>query len=415
MITPTNPGGSSRRFSKRRFGAATAAVALIATGAVTALGAGSFANGDEGGAGPLPPPGEQPIGIPADIPAEGGDLVIGSSELITTGGSTFDATVVSKYIPAQGFQVTQGATADADLVAREALACVRPDATSGGVATILSAPVELPDGARIKRVSFYGQDDDAIAEISVQLLRTSITTPLTIFPLTPTSTRETTSIDQFSTSGQQSDASVFFGANDLEERTGSTPDAGGGIVLASGTENRFHTVTVRMVNSALANHVLCGVRVDYQVAAPADPGTVFHPVGPIRAFDSRQGSFAETGLIAPNETKVIDITDGYDNSGVAIPGEANVVPSTATAVAYNITVAGATRNNFIAVTAGDAASFTASAINFEGGSNIANSSTVPVASDQTIKLWAGPGPGAAHVIIDIVGYYAPPVNSNMAN
>lgn len=400
MTTSKISGGNSRRFSKRRLGAASAAVALVATGAVSALGANSFANGDEGSIGPLPPPGQQ------------GEMVIGSSELIQTSGSTFDESIVSKYIPAQAFQVSQGAAADADLVARDDNACMRPDAASGGAATLVSAPVELPDGARIKRVHFYGQDNSA-SDMIVQLFRTSILTPLALAPLTPTSSRTTTLVDTFSTSGQQSDASVVSGTDDLEELTGSLPAMAG--IALTGFENRFHTLTVRMENAAGSGHVLCGMRVDYQVVTTADPGTVFHPVGPIRAFDSRQDSFAESGRLGPNETKVIDVTDGYDNSGVAIPAQNDVVPSTATAVTYNITVAGATGPNFVAVTAGDATGFTASSINYTAGPNVANGSTVPVASDQTIKLWGGSNSGSAHVIIDIVGYYAPPVNPNMAN
>jgi hypothetical protein len=342
--------------------------------------------------------------------------VLGSDAFIQTSGSNFDPTVVSKFIPAHGFQVLQGTGAQADLVVLElgegARTCLTPDPMSGGLITRMAAGVELPDGSMIKRVSFYGQDDDAVENINVALHRQDVFTPFAIEGTTPISTRTSLQVDAFSTSGQQGDASVFFGADDLEESTGTPRGTGAAI---TGTINRFHTVQVELRTAAAVDHVLCGVRVDYQVPVPADAGTVFHPLDPVRAFDSRLAVLPESGRLGPNETKVIDITDGYDSSGVAIPAQANAVPTSATAVAYNITIAGADGPNFVAVTAGDATEFTASAVNYSAGSNVANGSTVTIAADQTIKLWGGNNTGSSHVLIDIVGYYAPPVLSNMAN
>ena len=244
------------------------------------------------------------------------------------------------------------------------------------------------------------------------MIREEFSTPFVLFPLTPASSRTRTQIDEFSTSGQQANASVFFGADDLEEITGNFR-SGGGVIIGP-TLNRFHTVSVNLENGA--DHVFCGVRVDYQVPAVADPGTTFHPVEPYRAFDSRLASFGPlSGRLTPNSTKVIDITDGYDSAGVAIPAQENLVPSNATAITYNITVAGQTGPNFVAVTAGDAAGFTASAINYTGSGSIANGSTVTLAADETIKIWGGDNTGSAHVIIDVTGYYAPAPYPNMAN
>lgn len=410
MTNTTISGSSTRRFSKRRLGAAGTAIALLATGAVTALGAQSFA--DDESVEPLPPPGEPYSGPVLDAPTAEGDLVIGSSELIETNGSNFDETILYKHFPAAGFTVFQGSGQEADVVDNIGNTCFRPSAASGGSVTAFHGGLELPDGAQIKRISFYGRDNDGVEDIAIRLDRADFVTPFSLGGPTASSTLEQASVDAFSTSGAQSDATIVFGADNLEERTG-TPSATG--LAASGFRNRFHTVRVDLANAAGSNHVFCGVRVDYQVTNPADPGTVFHPIGPIRAFDSRQESFAESGRLGPNETKVIDITDGYDSSGVAIPAQADLVPKSATAVAYNITIAGAAGPNFVAVTAGDAAEFTASAINYSGTASIANGSTVTVDSDQQIKLWGGGNTGSAHVIIDIVGYYSAPVPPNMAN
>lgn len=272
--------------------------------------------------------------------------------------------------------------------------------------------LELPDGAVIKRVSFSGVDN-APSDIDVRLVREEFTGGLATFPNPPTYSRAGTEVDAFSTSGADADPRVVSGA-ELSELVG-TPIGATPILTF---KHRFHSVTVTMTNAAAANHVLCGVRVDYQVAkSSADPGTVFHPITPARAFDSRRATFPASGLLAPGATKVVSVANGYDLNGVAIPAQANVVPANATAVAYNITVAGATGSNFVAVTPGDAASFfTASAINYNAGSNVANGATVSIAPDRTIKLWGGDGPGSANVIIDIRGYYAPaPPLPNMAS
>ena len=81
-----------------------------------------------------------------------------------------------------------------------------------------------------------------------------------------------------------------------------------------------------------------------------------------------------------------------------------------------ITVAGQTGPNFVAVTAGDAASFTASAINYPGSGSLANGATVTIAADETIKVWGGDNTGSAHIVIDVTGFYAPaPPPPNMGN
>ncbi|MEP1124734.1 MAG: hypothetical protein ABJH68_12690 [Ilumatobacter sp.] len=391
----------------RRLAGATVAVALAATGVI---GASSFASGDDNTSDvPDAPPGEPFVPDESELPADD-PSAIGSDELIQTSGTTFDETILTKYIPASGFDPYTDVAFNGDSINFDSGSCLTVDTASVGAVTRMWAPVELPDGARIKRVTFFGEDSSVADNITVRLLRQEFTSGLAIFPLPPTVSRTNTVVDLFSTSTSGGDV-IVSGADGLGELTGS-PSSGG---LALSFPNRFHTIEVDLDNSADADHTLCGVRIEYQVAAPADAGTVFHPLDPVRAFDSRIASLPQSGRLGPNQTKVIDITDGYDSTGAAVPAQDNVVPTSATAVAYNITIAGADGPNFVAVTAGDAAAFTASAINYSAGSNVANGSSVTVAADQTIKLWGGDNTGSSHVIIDIVGYYSPPVPSNMGN
>ena len=399
MITPITTG---RRLDKRLV-ALGAGLALVATGAI---GAQSFAGDDDNTADlPQAPPGEP-------IAAEDEFLVAGSDPLIQTSGSTFDPTILSKYIPASAFDPFEAGGFDGDAINFNGGSCFSVDPAATGVKTRLWAPVELPDGSRIKRLTFFGEDSFAGDEIDIRLRRQLFTSQLSIFPNPPVVTRGDTVVDLFSTTGDGGNT-IVAGTDDLEELVGS-PSSG----ILSGFPNRFHTVEVDLDNDADADHVLCGVRVDYQVAASsADAGTVYHAVDSFRAFDSRQASFGPlSGRLSPNGTKVIDITDGYDNNGVAIPAQADLIPADATAITYNITVAGQTGPNFVAVTAGDAASFTASAINYPGSGSLANAASVTVAADQTIKVWGGDNTGSAHVIIDVTGFYAPaPPIPNMGN
>ena len=83
-----------------------------------------------------------------------------------------------------------------------------------------------------------------------------------------------------------------------------------------------------------------------------------------------------------------------------------MVPTGATAITYNITITGSTGPNFVAVTPGDATSFSASAINYTGP-DLANAGTAQIDASRQIKLWGGDNTGSTFVIIDITGYYLP--------
>lgn len=142
-----------------------------------------------------------------------------------------------------------------------------------------------------------------------------------------------------------------------------------------------------------------------QVGIPND--TKFVEIEPARAFDSRQAAYTGGGLLAPNSAKLVYVGDGHNSGGaVTVP---NIVPAGATAVAYNLTVTGATGPNFVAVTPGDAASYTASAINFNGASDVANAGIVSIDASRQLRVWNGDQTGSTHVIIDITGYFIKPL------
>lgn len=132
---------------------------------------------------------------------------------------------------------------------------------------------------------------------------------------------------------------------------------------------------------------------------------VFTPVSPFRAFDSRVGAYPAAGQLGPNDSKTVSIKDAHDAAGAV--DAADVVPDGATAVAYNLTIVGATGPNFVAITPGDATGFTTSAINFQDAGAIANAGTVALDGSRQVTLWGGDQTGAMHTLIDITGYWAP--------
>ena len=373
-------------------GAAVIAVIGISTAAVADLG--------EGG-GPRPP---APAGTP-----ESGDSALpvespGQIEEITTGSTVYDPTILTKFISARGFTANQGVLTNDDRVAFNGNPCVSPEAGSGGTLTEMLTSVELPDGARIKQIAFYGQDSDAGSDIVISLFRSQINVPLLLG--SPTRTADEI-VDSFSTTGAPG-VVALLGA-DLAEVTGSFSS---GLVIS--TSHRFYVIDVTMQNSALASHVLCGVEVRYQVPmSTLDPGTVFHPIVPVRAYDSRLAAYPVNGPIANNTSRVIDISAGHDLATGAVT-LANAVPAGATAITYNLTSDGSTVNGFVAITPGDAATFATSSLNLNG-TPLANGGTVAIAGDRTVKVFVGGG-GSTQVIIDVTGYYTGPVPApNMGN
>jgi hypothetical protein len=370
---------------------------IAAFAAVVAVGSTVAASAGEGGVsseaqGAVGAPGT-PEGAGSQLPTE----LSGGVQSIATDPGTYDPTIVTKFISGRGFIANQGApgSLDADLVEFSGQTCVSPNAASGGTWTVLFAPVELPDGALIKQLAFYGVD--------IELQRADIA--VAVLPAAPSRTDQM--VTDFTTAGVTGVVAVDS-ADNLNEVAGSFTPSG-----STTSDHRFHVVRVQLTNAAGANHLLCGVEVRYQVpVASADAGSVFHPINPVRAYDSRVAGYAVNGPIANFGSRVIDVSSGHDLSTGAVT-LANAVPAGATAITYNLTTDQSTATGFVAITPGSASEFAASAINLNG-SPLANGGTVQIAGDRTIKVWVGGG-GTTQVIVDVTGYYASPVLPNMAN
>ncbi len=392
---------------QRRTGIKRPAVksALIAAAVLSAaaIGVRAFAEpGDDGG--DVPPPGEVITGT--------AQLDDGTSARITTGSTTYDATLLTKFIPGTGFDPMQGAGVYADVVSNPSTTptCVSADAASGGVATELRAAVELPDGARIRRIFFYGQDSDGGSDIAVRLSKTTIRVPTIV----GSPSRIDTSVTSFTTSGAPG-VTVVGSADNLNEVVGSLAAPGG---VVAGVDHQFHQIHVTLNRLSATNHKLCGVEVQYQVPTVSDVGTVFHPLAGYRAYDSRlEMAPVADGPLGAGPGRVIPVKDGR-NVVTGVINAPNAIPSDATAVAYTVTAADPTGSGFLFVGPGNAVAITASSLNWDINTSgaIANSGIVKLGDSRDVKVFADGSAGAStDFIIDITGYYAAPANPNMGN
>ena len=127
------------------------------------------------------------------------------------------------------------------------------------------------------------------------------------------------------------------------------------------------------------------VRVGY--AAPL----AFFPVVPqVRKLDTRDPG-PLTGKIVSGQTKTLSL--GPD------------VPAGAAAALVNLTIDQTEASGFLSLFAADIPWPQTSSINWFGpGQTLASSVTVAVSPAQAIKILAG-GPGATHVVVDLLGYY----------
>jgi hypothetical protein len=372
--------------------------ALVATTLLAgiAIGSSGFADDGEGGNAVTPPPGEVILGSGAEV----------STQTFSTSGGTFDPTILTKFIPGRSFVANQGDGIEADKVDYGGGdTCVQAETNGGGLIAVLYAPVELPDGARIKRVTFFGADSYAPSDIIVTLSRSNVSLPLL---LGGSPSQASATVTTFTTTGSGGNQ-VVSSTDNLAEMTGSFNSSP--LILSS--NHRFHSVRVQITNAAAANHTLCGVEVQYQVSATTEVS--YHPISPVRAVDTRIAAYgASAGIFAPGTNRVISIADGHDLATGAVT-LANAVPAGATAITYNLTAADPVGgSNFLAIAAGDATTFAASALNYNGTS-IANGGTAPIASDRTVKIFNGAPPASTHVIIDITGYYTASVYPNTGN
>jgi Zn-dependent metalloprotease len=129
----------------------------------------------------------------------------------------------------------------------------------------------------------------------------------------------------------------------------------------------------------------------YRCTANPSSGTDYFTVTPCRLLDTRSSTPLASGV----------------SQTVAVTGSCGV-PSTAKAVALNVTVINQTANGHVRIYPGDLPLPTISTINFQATGTRANNAIMPLASDGsgTLKSYAFlTDGGTVHLIVDVTGYY----------
>ena len=124
---------------------------------------------------------------------------------------------------------------------------------------------------------------------------------------------------------------------------------------------------------------------------------------PTRVYDSRVAS-PTPGKLGTGENRVVSVADGRNLTTGAVT-VADLVPATAQAIAYNLTVVSTEARGFLSVNPGNVTEFAASTVNWSSTDQIiANVGIVSLSFDRVIKVFGG-GLGRTHFAIDITGYY----------
>lgn len=181
-----------------------------------------------------------------------------------------------------------------------------------------------------------------------------------------------------------------------------TVPAGTGAVSVSATLNEVHTgaeAYTAHLSTTSATNVLRAIRVRYKT-----PGGVFVPIAPKRVYDSRFNMAPDAnGVLASGANRTVSVANGRNAAGaVDVP---DLVPTSATAIAYTLTIADTVGSGFLSINPGGDTDVKASAINWTApGQALANTGVVQLATNRTITAICGGG-GATAFLIDVVGYY----------
>jgi lysophospholipase L1-like esterase len=133
-------------------------------------------------------------------------------------------------------------------------------------------------------------------------------------------------------------------------------------------------------------------------AGAAGATSKFVSIAPKRVVDSRDT--IDLNRAAPLTANVpTDIT----LAGIGIPGQANVVPATATAVVATFTVVGATNDGWLQVLPkGQTPAEATSTLNVKAGNDVASTVFVALGTEGKVTLTATFG---AEILVDIAGYF----------
>ncbi|MEU3843447.1 hypothetical protein AB0E88_25825 [Streptomyces sp. NPDC028635] len=124
-----------------------------------------------------------------------------------------------------------------------------------------------------------------------------------------------------------------------------------------------------------------------------DLGSLYQPLAPARAMDTRDGTGVRKGTVGPGGTVTLQVT-----------GRGGVPATGVTAVVLNVTATGPTASTYISAYPSGTARTSASNLNPGPGDTVAGLVVVPVI-DGKVTFYNHAG--TVHLIADVEGFYAP--------
>lgn len=161
----------------------------------------------------------------------------------------------------------------------------------------------------------------------------------------------------------------------------------------------------------VANAVTAKIGADGSISVFSNSGGV-HVIVDLAGYYDGTVSVSDEGggftAIAPTrvlDTRVLDVPlEQGEARTLAVAGIGDV-PSTATAVALNVTAVTPTTSGYLTVFPNDEAIPLASNVNFVAGQVVPNSVLVKLGADGSIRIFNSSG--TTHVVVDVFGYFDP--------
>jgi hypothetical protein len=199
---------------------------------------------------------------------------------------------------------------------------------------------------------------------------------------------------------------LFVGPNPINNPTSSTLNFSVGddranavtVALSDGSSAAVGSLSVTFVGSGPGT-----AQVIFDVTGyftPDATGAKYVPLSPARILDTRNGTGGSSAPLSSHVARTFQVSGGS-------------IPSTAVAATGNLTVTQQNRNGYFYAGPVPTNDPTSSTLNFPIGDDRANAVTVALGDGTTATLgslsvtFVGSGPGTAHAIFDVTGYFTP--------
>ena len=298
--------------------------------------------------------------------------------------------------------------------------CTRSDSLSAGasyppISLSVNIPAGTPSPFTNSALVFGGGAPPTMASDTVPILPAPANCPVSVNPTTVTITTPYATTGSFSVN-VPAGCSWSLAVPVPAWLTFTSPIAGtnAGVVsysVAANNSSSSRSTYLDVVNAGDSAYALV------QITQAGVPALQFYPVAPCRLADTRgaaagfNGNSPFSGPSLPSQgTITIPVQSAAEASANTTPAPCGVIPSTAQAYSFNLTVAPAAGGavNYISLWPAGSEQPVVSTLDDPQGLIVSNAAIVPAGSPSGGISVYNDGPSATDVILDMNGYFAPP-------